>query len=191
MKTLVRTGSISLVIFLLSPAISTAQLVLPVPEFKNTVNQVDTVNKSLSGLEKTTALLDGKFKAFGLGGKDIFLNIKNSTSTISLDQNQTNFVVKLPDAETDPSTFIELYKFEIKKDSRIVKIGKRNLMANAKQVDVYKPEIIFTKIIPGSFLITPLHPLTSGSYGFMFSSDVQSLGQSVKESTNVFAFDVK
>jgi hypothetical protein len=182
----------TLLIFLSTLSLNaSSQSTLPVPEFKNTVNQIDTAQKTLAGLEKTTALLDGKFKAFGLAGKEFFLNVKNISSTISFEPNQAIFIIKMPDSETDPNAFVELYKFEIKKDSRIIKVGKRSLMANAKQVDISKPEIVFTKVIPGCYLITTVHPLNSGSYGFMFSADVQSLGVSAKESTTVFAFDIK
>jgi hypothetical protein len=168
----------------------TAQSNLPVPEFKNTINQVDTTQKVLKNLEKANAEVDLKVKGLGYGGSELYLKISGSESSVTLQPSQATFVVKLPDLDTDPSTYVDLYKFDSDKDRRRVKIASRKLTGKTRNVDIPNVDLSFAKISAGCYLITISETLKKGNYGFIL--DISSTGGfGSKQSTTVFAFDIK
>ncbi len=171
----------------------TAQQSLPVPEFKNTINHVDTINKTLRNLEKATAEVDIKIKGLGYGGSESFFKVSGKESSIVLESGQAFFVVKLPDADTDPTTYVELYKFESDKDRRRVKIGSRKLLGKTRNVEIPNVNLSFSKISAGCYLITVAQILKKGNYGFVIDPASITSGVTLgsKHSATVFAFDIK
>jgi hypothetical protein len=167
------------------------QINLPLPEFKNTINQVDTVNKTLKNLEKASAEVDIKIKGLGYGGSETYLKISGKESSVTLEGGQATFVVKLPDADTDPTTYVELYKFDSDKDRRRVKIGSRKMLGKTRNVDIPNVDLTFSKITSGCYLITVTQPLKKGSYGFVVDPASITSGVTLgsKQSATVFAFD--
>ncbi len=172
---------------------SKAQGKYPAPEFKNTVSQLDTLSKKLKSLEKASAELDIKIKGLGYGGSESFLKISGLQSSVVLPSSQAVFIVKLPDADTDPSTYIELYSFESDQDRRRVKIASRKMMGKTRNVTVPTVSLGFSKIISGVYLITTHQPLKKGSYGFVLdpASLNSGLALGAKQSATVFAFDIE
>jgi hypothetical protein len=172
---------------------SKAQGKYPAPEFKNTISQLDTLSKKLKNLEKAAAELDIKIKGLGYGGSESFLKISGLQSSVVLPSSQATFIVKLPDADTDPSTYIELYNFEADQDRRRVKIASRKMMGKTRNVSVPTVSLGFSKIVSGIYLITTNQPLKKGSYGFVLDPASLSSGLALgsKQSATVFAFDIE
>jgi hypothetical protein len=172
---------------------SKAQGKYPAPEFKNTINQLDTLSKKLKSLEKAAAELDIKVKGLGYGGSESFLKISGLQSSVVLPSSQAVFIVKLPDADTDPSTYIELYSFEADQDRRRVKIASRKMMGKTRNVSVPTVSLAFSKIVSGVYLITTNQPLKKGSYGFVLDPASLNSGLSLgsRQSATVFAFDIE
>ncbi len=172
---------------------SSAQGKYPAPEFKNTISQLDTLSKKLKNLEKASAELDIKIKGLGYGGSESFLKISGLQSSVLLPSAQAVFIVKLPDAETDPSSYIELYSFESDQDRRRVKIASRKMMGKTRNVTVPTVSLGFSKVVSGVYLITTNQPLKKGSYGFVLdpASLNSGLALGAKQSATVFAFDIE
>lgn len=156
-----------------------AQSNLPIPEFTNTINQVDTIQKVLKNLEKKTAEFDLKIKGLGYGGSESYLSVSGNESSVALQSSQAVFIVKLPDTDIDPTSYVILYKFKSDKDKRRVKIASRKFMGQARNIDIPTVDLSFTKISAGCYLITSSQPLKNGSYGFVLNA------------LTVFAFDIK
>ena len=167
-----------------------AQSNIPTPEFKNTINHVDTIINKLSTLEKVNGKLNQKKKVFGFAGIYINLSLFGKSSTVSFDQNQATFVVKLPDADTDPSVYVELYRFTIDWDNRIALVSAIKATGGSKQAPSPKVDLAFTKIIPGVYLVTIPQNLAKGNYGFLL--DAPSLLKQANEfsGATIYAFDI-
>lgn len=168
---------------------SIAQLNIPVPEFKNTIKQVDTSKKTLQNLEKAIGGFDRKIKALGYGGSEIYLRLNGIGSSVTFESTQATFVIKLPDSDTDPSSYVELYKFDSKRNKREVIVSKMGYLGGVKTADIPKVDLIFSKISPGSYLITMSKALAKGSYGFIFDP-ASIVKQAATVSATVFAFDI-
>ena len=163
------------------------------PEFKNTIYIADTVNSKNLQLEKVTAEIDIKIKSFGYGGSDQSLKIANNKSTVELSDNQAVFIVKLPEPDIDPSTYIELYSLTNESDRRSVKLSSREMFGKTRNVKPTIIELVFTKIETAIYLITPKNQIIKGSYCFLTDPSAIKSGVSVmsSKSTLVFAFDIK
>lgn len=171
---------------------TTAQLNIPIPEFKNTINQVDTSKKILKILEKVAAELDIKITGLA-GASDSYLKISGSQSSVTLQSSEATFVVKLPDSDTDPATYIELYKFDSDKDRRRVKISSRQMFGKTKNVNIPKVDLTFLKISASNYLITIPQMLKRGNYGFIVDpASVIPSGATLgsNHTGTVFAFDI-
>lgn len=191
MRKIIKCTFLLFLFFFLTKMIN-AQQQYPLPEFKNTINQIDTVKLNLKDLEKINAEIDIKIKGFGYGGSESYLKLSGIKSTVDFQISEAVFIIKLPDAETDPSTYVELYKFESDKDRRKVKLSSRKLSGRSKNVDIHKLELIFKKITPGNYLITVPKELVAGNYGFVIDPSSISSGFTLgsKSSAIVFAFDL-
>ena len=163
------------------------------PEFKNTVYIADTINQKNISLEKATAEIDVSIKAFGYGGSDQSLKIANNKSTVEISNDQAVFIIKLPEPDIDPSTYLELYLLTNESDRRKVKLSSREMFGKTRNVKPIIIELNFTKIETAIYLITPKNQMTKGSYCFLTDpSNIKSgANMMTTKSTIVFAFDIK
>lgn len=172
----------------ISSTIANAQSSIPVPEFKNSINHVDTVKNTLDNLEKNVGSMSQKIKTLGLRGSDLYLKLLGSHSSVIIEK--ATFVVKLPDSDTDPSSYIALYRLTSDKDKRELLIAGQKAFSNFNNnANMPKVELNFSKIIPGVYLITVQKELTRGSYGFIFEPETL-VKQASGMTATVFAFDI-
>jgi len=129
-----------------------------------------------------------KIKALGLGGSNLYLKLLGNHSSVVVEQ--ATFVVKMPDADTDPSSYVGLYKFNVEKDKRELLIAGQKAFGNFNNnPNMPVMPLNFSKIIPGVYLITVQRELTHGSYGFVFDPDTL-VKQASGMTATVFAFDI-
>ncbi len=168
-----------------------AQTKIKTPEFKNTIGLLSVDKKAISQLEKKDGRIISKAKALGFGGETYSLTISGNSSGIQLENSDHTFIVKLPDNDTDPKMYVNLFKFEVNKSNRTVKIGKGNVMGmgGSKSTDITKANLIFTKVEDGIYLITTTETLPKGHYGFVLDFSSKG-GFESKQNLMVFAFDV-
>ena len=172
---------------LLLPAFSNAQTSIPAPEFKNKVMYLKKDN-TLIDLDNTDLQTEMKASLTGSGT----LNIKAAgvTSSVKRVGSPANkFVIKI-DADTDPSSAVELFKFSVdKKNRKIVVAGYR--MGSAIDVTLPKQKLTFTKVEPGVYTISPAEQLEPGEYGFIINRpNIDYMSASTPKNLKGFCFYV-
>lgn len=163
------------------------------PEFKNTIYVADTIHSKNRSLEKATAEIDVNIRDLGYGGSDQYLKIANNKSTVELADSQAVFIIKLPESDIDPSTYLELYQLTAEKDRRRVKLTSRDVLGKTRNVKPTIIELNFTKIEPAIYLITLKTQIKKGTYCFLPEPSTVKSGVSVlsSKSTLVYAFDIR
>lgn len=144
-----------------------------IPEFKN-VPMLLKSDGSLAKLEKQVAEIKTKQKGFSYGASYVtFVNILGEKSPVVIDPSEAQFIVKLPDADTDPETAWNLTKVIPAKKSRELEIAQSaNVVAagfggKGKSVKRDDVKLEFEKVEPGVYKMRPVTPLTPGTeYAF-------------------------
>jgi hypothetical protein len=140
-----------------------------VPEFKNTPMLLKK-DGSLAKLEKQVAEVKSRVKGFSYGAKSVtFVNILGENSPVVIDPADAQFIVKLPDAETDPETAWNLTKvisakksreLELSESAAAIAVGFGGKGKSVKRDDV---KLEYEKVEPGVYKFRPVTPLTPGT----------------------------
>ncbi len=160
-----------------------------IPEFKN-VPMLLKADGSLGKLEKVVAEVKSKTKGFSYGASVVtFVNILGEKSPVVINPADASFIVKLPDADTDPETAWNLTKVIPAKKSRELELAQSAAaMAAAfggkgKSVKRDDVKLEYEKVEPGVYKFRPVTPLESGTeYAF------QNTTQGAATNTTVFCF---
>lgn len=162
-----KKASLLLVAVMLSAGAMFAQQ--QIPDFKN-VPMLIKADGSLGKLEKPTIEVKSKTKGFSYGASVVtFLNILGGHSPIKIDASAANFIIKMPDADTDPEGYLYISKVIVAKDTRELELAQSAAAMAAAfggkgksvQRDDIKPE--FTKVEPGVYKFIPSTPLVDGT----------------------------
>lgn len=146
------------------------------PQIIGVVYYFDSANNKLVDLERQTAKVKGKVKAFGFGGAKSIAELKGTKSSVRLIANQPlEFVLQLANG-VDPNK-VELYIFEIKKDKREAILGKATMLS--AEAGNGRIQINVMKHGQSSYKIVAAKNLAPGEYAF-----------SATESYDVFCFGV-
>ncbi len=140
-----------------------------VPEFKM-VPMLVNADGSLGKLEKQVAEVKTKTKGFSYGASVVtFVNILGEHSPVQIDPDKAQFMVKLPDADTDPETAWNLTKVIPAKKSRELELAQSAaVMASAfggkgKSVKRDDVPLEYEKVEPGVYKFKPTVPLVPGT----------------------------
>jgi hypothetical protein len=151
-----------------------------IPDFKLTPMLLKK-DGSLSRLEKPTTEVKSKTKGFSYGASAVtFLNILGGSSSVKIDPNDANFIIKLNDAETDPEGFLYITKVIVSKDTRELELAQSAaagamMFGGGKGKSVQRDDIKaeFTKVAPGVYKFVPATPLTPGTeWGIVLPGNV-------------------
>jgi hypothetical protein len=163
---------------------------IPDPEFINQVYHYNKQEKKLSPLEKTESEMKSKVKVMGVGGMKQLYTIDGSRSDIRLSADDVYFVISMGGGMMmDPSSMINLHKFESKKKSREATIADVGYMGGNKQKDDGSISLNFKKLRDGVFAIIPSKKLEKGEYAFINKMDMSGGGMSMKMGAFAFAID--
>ncbi|MBX2904187.1 MAG: hypothetical protein KF872_11600 [Chitinophagales bacterium] len=140
-----------------------------IPEFKN-VPMLLKADGSLAKLEKQVAEVKSKTKGFSYGASVVtFVNILGEKSPVVIDPSEASFIVKLPDADTDPETAWNLTKVIPAKKSRELELAQSAAAiagafgAKGKSVKRDDIKLEYEKVEPGVYKFRPVTPLVSGT----------------------------
>jgi hypothetical protein len=144
-----------------------------IPDFKN-VPMLLKPDGSLSKLEKQVAEIKTKQKGYSYGASMVtFVNILGEKSPVVIDPSEAVFIVKLPDADTDPETAWNLTKVIPAKKSRELEIAQSAAAIAAafggkgKSVKRDDIKLEYEKVEPGVYIMRPVSPLAPGTeYAF-------------------------
>lgn len=158
-----------LLIFCVSMAGTGFSQTQQVPEFKNTPMLLKK-DGSLAKLEKQVAEVKTRVKGFSYGAKQLtFVNILGENSPVTIDPSDAQFIVKLPDAETDPETAWNLTKVIVAKKSRELELSESAAAiamaygGKGKSVKRDDVKLEFEKVEPGIYKFRPITPLIPGT----------------------------
>ena len=147
------------------------------PDFKM-VPALVKPDGSLDKLEKATSEIKSKTKGFSYGASVVqFINILGGHSPVKIKATDAVFIIKMPDAETDPETAFYLTKVTVAKNTRELELAQSAAaMASAfggkgKSVKRDDVKLDFEKVAPGVYKFKPVTPLAPGTeYGFVNTS---------------------
>ncbi|RYE23510.1 MAG: hypothetical protein EOP51_10275 [Sphingobacteriales bacterium] len=134
---------------------------VPTPEFKNKVMYVKKDN-TLVELENTDLQTD--LKTSMAGSSKVFIKASGNHASVKHSGSPKNRFVIWIEAGTDPQSAVELLKFDADKKTRKMTV---NTMGLAKDKEIPKQKLVFTKVKDGVYLISPSTQLEAGEYMFM------------------------
>jgi hypothetical protein len=128
-------------------------------------------------LERTTPAQRSKIRAFGYGGASVYVEIPGATSSVRIPAGQkVEFVVRVPDQETDPNTTIKFLSFKKVGATRAYQMANVGAMGLRTKMTQNDNAVAFNaeKYGPKFFKITPSQPLAPGEYCLNYSSEQAS-----------------
>ena len=145
---------------------------------------------SLLRCPKTEGRMESKMKALGFGGSQMGYTMDGARSALRIRTGDSlHFVIKMVSTMGDPSTLIQLYRFDSKKDSRQAVTGSQSRFGGSKDSKV---QVSFDVQKSGAdvFILIPSTRLTPGEYGFMNSMAMNREGMtSVSYTFYTFGID--
>ncbi|MBN8577588.1 MAG: hypothetical protein J0L66_11645 [Cytophagales bacterium] len=165
------------------PTLGYCQSDVPIPEFKNTIALLQ--NGALANLERLTPAMETKHKGFSA---DVLFTVDGTTSNVRLNANNLQFVFKMLDTETDPSTVVKLLKVVPTKNKRTIKQTSMSSFGSKKvKEDVYA--LSFKKVESGVYIISPVESaLESGEYVLQVPLNYQEQASLTLSGVNVIWF---
>jgi len=146
--------------------VATAAAKTPNPAFLNIVYYYWA--DSLLACQKAEGRMESKMKAMGFGGSQTAYTMDGSRSGLRIKSaDSLRFVIRMASMMGDPSSVIQLYRFESKKDSRTaVASSAGGRFGGGKSP---KTQVSFDVQKSGTdvFILIPSTRLTPGEYGFM------------------------
>lgn len=160
-----------------------------IPDFKN-VPMLLKADGSLAKLEKVVAEVKSKTKGFSYGASVVtFINILGEKSPVVIDPADASFIVKMPDAETDPETAWNLTKVIPAKKTRELELAQSAAAigaafgAKGKSVKRDDVKLEYEKVEPGVYKFRPVTPLVGGT-----EYALQNTISGATSNTTVFCF---
>jgi len=167
-------------------ATTTASAHAPNPAFLNQVYYY--WSDSLLACPKTEGQMENKMKAMGLGGSQMGYTMDGSKAALRIKAGDSlRFVVKMV-TMGDPSSMLQLLRFESKKDSRQSLMSSQSRFGGNKNP---KNQVSFDVQRSGTdvFILIPSPRLTPGEYGFMNQMQMKQSGMSVTYTFYTFGID--
>jgi len=146
----------------------------PNPSFLNQVYYY--WSDSLLPCPKTEGRMESRMKALGFGGSQMGYTMDGGRSALRIRTGDSlRFMIKMVSAMGDPSTLIQLYRFDSKKDSRQAVTGSQSRFGGSKES---KMQVLFDVQKSGTdvFILIPSTRLAPGEYGFMNSMAMNRSG---------------
>jgi hypothetical protein len=137
----------------------------PDPTFLNQVYYY--WSDSLLPCPKTEGRMESKMKALGFGGSQMGYTMDGGRSALRIRTGDSlRFIIKMASMMGDPSTLIQLYRFDAKKDSRQAITSNQSRFGGNKGSKV---QVSFDVQKSGAdvFILIPSTRLAPGEYGFM------------------------
>jgi hypothetical protein len=131
---------------------------------------------SLLPCPKTEGRMESRMKALGFGGSQMGYTMDGGRSALRIRTGDSlRFMIKMVSAMGDPSTLIQLYRFDSKKDSRQAVTGSQSRFGGSKESKV---QVSFDVQKSGTdvFILIPSTRLAPGEYGFMNSMAMNRSG---------------
>lgn len=147
-----------------------AQVTVSEPEFSEetlllTSDSVGILLKRENGFVKTKAGASLYLTGIGKVKSRLTLDGTKSTSTIK-GGNVTRLIIKAKDNNTDPNSFISIFKFDIYKKERRYQLAEVGTLSASKTSNLASVEFKARKYGESSYLIQ-LEGLTPGEYGII------------------------
>jgi hypothetical protein len=164
--------SLALAVLVCSVAAAPQNTVLE-PEYIGLIHYLNA-SGSLLSLDRQTPRSKAGFKALGLNGAKITIELDGEKASVRIPQNQAmSFVVQLPSG-VDPRR-IQLYSFTVKGNKRQLAITSDSIGKDGRAVTSIKMNI--SRYGQNSYKLAPVGSLSVGEYGFMGDdTDVFSFG---------------
>jgi hypothetical protein len=172
---------------LLAAGCAQAQSRVPEPAFLNQVYYY--WSDSLLACPKTDGQMSNKIKAMGFGGSQMSYAMDGSRSALRIKAGDSlRFVVKMVSMMGDPSSVVQLYKFESKKGLREALMSSQSRFGGSKDP---KNVVAYDVRKSGAdvFILVPSGKLGPGEYGFMNSMLVKQTGMSATYTFYTFGVD--
>ena len=182
---------ISLIMILCVSNFATAQVKVEEPEFAEetlflTSDSTGIILKRESGYIKTKA--GASLYLTGIGKVKTRLTIDGLTSVNSMKVTRTpRFIIKAKDNSTDPSSFINIFKFDIYKKERRFQLAEAGTLSAAKTNNIANIEFKAKKYGESSYLIK-IEDLEPGEYGIIIGDPNT---QNTKNALKVTTFTVE
>ncbi len=155
----IRTLLVAATALLLSATAGRAQE--PVPEFKDKVMLVKEDN-SIANLESTD--LQSEMNSSMTGNTTVSIKAIGAASGMQLSP-AAKFIVRV-EPGTDPEGAVELFQYAVEKKTRKLKVAAYS-MGKAKDIELSKVRLAFSKVADGVYAIAPESALQSGEYVFI------------------------
>jgi hypothetical protein len=158
----------------------------PNPAFLNQVYYY--WSDSLLACPKTEGQMENKMKAMGFGGSQMGYTMDGSKAALRIKAGDSlRFVVKMV-TMGDPSSMLQLLRFESKKDSRQAVMSTQGRFGGNKNP---KNQVSFDiqRSATDVFILIPSSRLTPGEYGFMNQMMMKQSGTSVTYTFYTFGID--
>jgi hypothetical protein len=158
----------------------------PDPAFLNQVYYY--WSDSLLPCPKTEGQMENKMKAMGFGGSQMSYTMDGSKAALRIKAGDSlRFVVKMV-TMGDPSSMLQLLRFESKKDSRQSMMSSQSRFGGNKNP---KNQVSFDVQRSGTdvFILIPSSRLTPGEYGFMNQMQMKQSGMSAMYTFYTFGVD--
>ena len=165
---------------------TTAAAHAPNPAFLNQVYYY--WSDSLLACPKTEGQMENKMKAMGFGGSQMGYTMDGSKAALRIKEGDSlRFVVKMV-TMGDPSSMLQLLRFESKKDSRQALMSTQSRFGGNKD---HKNQVSFDvqRSATDVFILIPSSRLTPGEYGFMNQMMMKQSGASVTYTFYTFGID--
>ena len=165
---------------------STAAAHAPNPAFLNQVYYY--WSDSLLPCPKTEGQMENKMKAMGFGGSQMGYTMDGGKAALRIKAGDSlRFVVKMV-TMGDPSSMLQLLRFESKKDSRQAVMSTQSRFGGNKD---HKNQVSFDiqRSATDVFILIPSSRLTPGEYGFMNQMMMKQSGTSVMYTFYTFGID--
>jgi len=160
---------------------------IPDPAF---LNQVYCYRgDSLTALGRTDGRMENKMKGLGFGGSQMGYFLEGDRSVVRLRKTDTlRFVIKLAGSMMDPSTMIQLYRFDAKKNTRVALVSSHSRFGGEEDIK----NVVRLDIQKGGsdvYILIPAEKLAPGEYGFMNKMAMNQSGTHVSFTFYDFGVD--
>lgn len=164
--------------------------VVPIPEFSARVYYLN--NNELNDLERVSATVDVKVKAFGYKGADVFLTAFNSQSNIKFSSNNIpRFIIRI-EGNIDPEDVLTIVSKSPskKKDRRRFKIASQTLTGRSRDISDNEVTYSVKRVRDNIYEIFFEDHLASGEYAILPISDKETnLSNSTKVKITCFSIN--
>ena len=160
---------------------------IPNPAFLNQVYYY--WSDSLLACPKTEGEMSNKMKAMGFGGSQMSYIMDGGRSALRIKAaDSLRFVVRMTTMMGYPSSLVQLYKFDPKKDGREAVVSSQSRFGGNKD---HKSQISFDVQRSGTdvFILIPSARLAPGEYGFMNSTMMKQNGATFTYTFFTFGID--